>query len=391
MALKVRINGQMQQITGPGNYPVTFVNGVKKKLVKGVTFINGAKKVLWDSQDLKIDIISDVYNLFGREARVIWASNNKVILSTKDPYNRTLNISRWNIENKSNPIVENTVALGSVVGYSSIDTTDENMVYYAVSGEQSVQQININPDTAEITASNPLSFSDTKIGKLTGCLLGNSDWLGVRATSNHGWDIRLNTNLVESFGYSTGGASISEPTYIGLAAKRDATSFLLYTVTGSLGDKEYSVAVINSSGITVGLNNANYYDILVDTDNNNNIVLCGYAGFGLYSSEFAKIAEDVPDGENICCYLLGRIRDYYYVIQAPSNKNATDRKIYLRVYNTLGELFEIRQLSLPEFTATPFVPLILTVPHISQTGALGFWFNASGGAAQDCVVVIQGY
>ena len=391
MTLKVRINGQMRQITGPGNSPVTFVNGAKKKLVKGVTFINGAKKVLWNSQDLKIDIISDVYNLFGREARVIWASNNKVILSTKDPYSRTLSISRWNIENKSNPIVENTVALGSVVGYSSIDTTDGNMVYYAVSGEQSAQQININPDTAEITASNPLSFSSQLFGKLTGGLLGNSDWLGVRGlSSGHAWNVYLNTTLVDSFSYLTSGAIVSGGTYIGLATKRDTTSYLLHTLGGSLDNLEHYLSVMNSSGIAVGVNNANYDDILVDTGNNNNIVLCGRAGFGLYSSDFTKIAEDVITVNNTAYYLLGRIRDYYYVIQAPYHKAAPDKKIYLRIYNTVGELFEVRQLSLPEFEDAVTEP-ILTVPHISQTGALGFWFGAPGGTDQDCVVVIQGY
>ena len=388
MTLKVRINGQMQQITGPGNSPVTFVNGAKKKLVKGVTFINGEKKVLWNSQDLKIDIISGVYDLFGRWARVIWVSNKKLILSsTRTNYP---NISRWDIENKSSPIVENTVALGSVVGYSSIDTTDENMVYYAVSGEQSAQQININPDTAEITASNPISFSSTRWGDDGGGLLGNSDWLGVQRMNNNTWQIRLNTDIVSTFGFSLSGASLAAPYYIGLATKRDTTSYLLHTLDGSLDNMEHYLSVVNSSGIAVGVNNANYDDILVDTGNNNNIVLCGQAGFGLYSSDFTKIAEDVVTVDYTAYYLLGRIRDYYYVIQAPYNKSALDKKIYLRIYNTVGELFEVRQLSLPEFEDAVTNP-ILTVPHISQTGALGFWFDAPGGTAQDCVVVIQGY
>ena len=77
MTLKVRINGQMQQITGPGNSPVTFINGAKKKLVKGVTFINGEKKVLWDRAQLKIDEINITFPDSISNAPVpVWINNN---------------------------------------------------------------------------------------------------------------------------------------------------------------------------------------------------------------------------------------------------------------------------------------------------------------------------
>ena len=46
MSLKVFINGVSKNLTPVGKPPVTFVNGVKKVLTKGVTFINGEKVVL---------------------------------------------------------------------------------------------------------------------------------------------------------------------------------------------------------------------------------------------------------------------------------------------------------------------------------------------------------
>ena len=391
MTLKVRINGQMKQITGPGNSPVTFINGTKKKLVKGVTFINGAKKVLWDTKDLKIDIIDGVYDLFNDSAKVVWASNNKVILSTESPYNRTLNISRWNIENKSNPIVENTVALGSVVGFSSIDTTSTNMVYYAVSGTQSAQQININPNTAEITASNPVSMTGTFWGQTSGGLIGNSDWLGYRSDGNRNWQIRLNSTFIAGFGYTASGTA-SGGINIGNMAKRDATSYLLHTVSGTKPNIKHSVSIVDSTGIIGGVNDANFCDILVDPENNH-IVCCGDDGYAVYDMTFKRINYATPSAGRTY-RLLGRIRDYYVLIQNKNSSGGLTHPI-INIYNASNGRYEdFRTLDL-NFNNYDFDgPEVYTIPHISQTGALGFVWRPGGlkeDRASQKLVIIQGY
>lgn len=395
MTLKVRINGQMKQITGPGNSPVTFINGQKKKLVKGITFINGVKKVLWDTKDVKIDIIDGVYNLFNNTAKVVWASNNKVILSTADPYGRTLNISRWNIENKSNPIVENTVALGSVVGFSSIDTTSTNMVYYAVSGTQSAQQININPNTAEITASNPVSMTGTYWGQTSGGLIGNSDWLGYRSGGNTSWQIRLNSTFIAGFGYTTpSGTTVSGSINIGNMAKRDATSYLLHTVSGTLSNINHSLSIVDSTGIIGGVNDANFCDILVDPEYGH-IVCCGDDGYVVYDMTFNRINYSTPPNSGRTYRLLGRIGDYYYVLIQNKNSSGGLPRPIINIYNASDASYaDYRTLNL-NFTNYNFDgPEALTIPHISQTGALGFVWRP-GGNNEDLnlqkLVIIQGY
>lgn len=395
MTLKVRINGQMKQITGPGNSPVTFINGQKKKLVKGITFINGVKKVLWDTKDIKIDIIDGVYDLFNDTAKVIWASNNKVILSTKSPYGRTLNISRWNIENKSNPIVENTVALGSVVGFSSIDTTSTNMVYYAVSGTQSAQQININPKTAEITASNPVSMTGTYWGQTSGGLIGNSDWLGYLSMTNTTWQIRLNSTFIESFGYGRpSGTTVSGGINIGNMAKRDATSYLLHTVSGRVPNINHSLSIVDSTGIIGGVNDANFCDILVDPEYGH-IVCCGDDGYVVYDMTFNRINYSTPPNSGRTYRLLGRIGDYYYVLIQNKNSSGGRPHPIINIYNASnGSYADFRTLDL-NFTNYDFDgPEALIIPHISQTGALGFVWRP-GGKAEDRqsqkLVIIQGY
>lgn len=392
MVLKINLNGKKVSITGTNQPPITFIDGEKKRLTRGITFINGQKKVLWDTKDLKIDIIDGVYDLFNGSAKVIWASNNKVILSTESPYARTLNISRWNIENKSNPIVENTVALGSVVGFSSIDTTDTNMVYYAVSGTQSAQQININPNTAEITASNPVSMTGTYWGRTSGGLIGNSDWLGYHLNTNTSWHIRLNSTLIASFGY-TGTGTVSGAINIGNMAKRDATSYLLHTVSGTAQNINHSVSIVDSTGIIGGVNDANFCDILVDPEYNH-IVCCGDDGYIVYDMTFKRINYSTPPAGRTY-RLLGRIRDYYYVLIQNKNSSGGLPQPFINIYNASNGRYEdFRTLNL-NFNNYDFDgPEVLTIPHISQTGALGFVWSPGGlgeDRASEKLVIIQGY
>lgn len=395
MPLKIQLNGQMQQLTGPGRPLVVFANGQKHVSTKGITFINGVKKVLWETKDVKIDIIDGVYDLFNGSTNVIWASNNKVILSTSNPYARTLNISRWNIENKSNPIVENTVALGSVVGFSSIDTTNTNMVYYAVSGTQSAQQININPNTAEITASNPVSMTDTYWGQTSGGLIGNSDWLGYRINTNTSWHIRLNSTIIDSFGYSIpSGTAVSGSIDLGNMAKRDATSYLLHTVSGTAPNINHSLSIVDSTGIIGGVNDANFRDILVDPEYGH-IVCCGDDGYIVYDMTFKRINYSTPSNSGCTYRLLGRIGDYYYVLIQNKNSSGGLSQPLINIYNASnGSCADFRVLDL-NFTNYDYDgPEVYTIPHISQTGALGFMWKP-GGRNEDHysrkLVIIQGY
>lgn len=393
MPLKIQLNGKMQQLTGPDRPLVVFTNGQKHVSTKGITFINGVKKVLWDIKNIKIDIIDGVYDLFNGSAKVIWASNNKVILSTASPYSRTLNISRWNIENKSNPIVENTVALGSVVGFSSIDTTSTNMVYYAVSGTQSAQQININPNTAEITASNPVSMTGTYWGQTSGGLIGNSDWLGYRSNSNTSWDIRLNSTFIAGFGYTVPSGTRTDSINIGNMAKRDATSYLLHTVSGTVPDINHSLSIVDSTGIIGGVNDANFCDILVDPEYGH-IVCCGDDGYVVYDMTFKMIDYSTPPSGRTY-RLLGRIGDYYYVLI--QNKNSSGGLPYpiINIYNASnGSYADFRVLDLNVTNYDYDGPEVLTIPHISQTGALGFVWEPGGNAEDQHsqkLVIIQGY
>lgn len=386
MPLKIQLNGQMQQLTGPGRPLVVFANGQKHVSTKGITFINGVKKVLWSANDLRIDYIPNIYNVCGATAlNAVWASNNKIILSS----NQTNGYGIWrvNVENKSAPVLESNVDLGRITCFSPVDSTSSNLVYYAVAGTQKAQQININPKTAEITASNVVNLSSTTWGNLTGGLIGTNVWLGIRTVSSVSW-VYINTtrgDIVWQTG--TGVVNDASPTM----AKRDETSYLMCTNnTNGLG-----LSVLTASDITQRVQGVLYEQILVDTENNNNIVCAGSDGFAIYNQNFDNVASVASTSTYRTYYLLGKIRDYYYVVSAPTSRNETDQSVYLYVYDTNGTLFTQQTLNLQtQFVASHSADLIHTVPNISQTGALAFVFypsSSNGYDTQTQLVLVQGY
>lgn len=386
MPLKIQLNGQMQQLTGPGKPLVVFANGQKKLATKGITFINGVKKVLWSANDLRIDYIPNIYNVCGtRPLNAIWASNNKIILSTY--VNGAYGICRVNVENKSAPVLESNVDLGRITCFSPVDSTASNMVYYAVAGTQKAQQININPTTAEITASNVVNLSSTSWGNVSGGLLGTNVWLG-RDAANPSWLYANTTKVDIVWGTSSSVSGGTTPEM----AKRDATSYLMCTDnTNGRG-----LSVLTASDITQRVQDVWYEKILVDTENNNNIVCAGRAGFAIYNQNFDNIVSVASTSTYRGYYLLGKIRDYYYVVSAPWSGKETDQSVYLYVYDTNGTLFTQQTLNLQtQFSSNYSNNLIYTEPNISQTGALAFIFYCPNMLTeyneQVQLVLVQGY
>ena len=373
MTLKVRINGQMRQITGVGNSPVTFINGTKKKLVKGVTFINGAKKVLWDTHSLHIWKINVDDFLATKNVRAFNVNNKYAFLSDSDQ-----NIYKINIENKNAPVLVSSSKLGNVTLYSPTDSTNSIMVYYAIAGDDKAQQINVNVENSDITASNVINIVGDAWGNSSGGLIGSNIWLGI--SKGIVQNLYANTTYVGNF-YSSGASTIGSPTP--LLAKRDATSYL------GCGNK--GLSVLTASNISSRVSDVMYERILVDGDN---IVCAGVDGFAIFNESFDPITEESV-AEYRSCYLLGKINNYYYVVEAPRNVKAIDKNIYLKIYTTSGVLFEQKNLDIStDFgnQSTSYVEMVRSIPHISQSGMLACYVYPSvRNVAIGTLVVIQGY
>lgn len=394
MVLKINLNGKKVPITGVGRPLITFINGEKKRLTRGITFVNGQKKVLWDIHSLQIDYLTGMYQLSGnKELYPVFVNDTKLVLSTSDS-----NIIKYNIENISNPSVESTVMLGQVCGISLPDSTNFDLVYYAVVNNSkapiryAVQQINIKIATCEITASNTISFSNIP-GQ--GGLLGTDKWLGWKFT-NSANVLTFYLNDTEAYNYSYNPSStISVPAAIGpFLSKRDPVIFVGTKPSATVGAS--AIAVYSATGVQERVSGVDYTNVMAES--NGNIVAAGRSGFGLYDQRFDLIKQVPITSANRSCSLVGRIRDYYYVVEAPIKEEATDKKVYLRIFDAAtGELFEQHTLNLPEITNWSYVKenlIMRTIPQISKTGSLVFVWVPGGTATagQNTVVVrIQGY
>lgn len=388
MVLKINLNGKKVPITSVGRPLITFINGEKKRLTRGITFVNGQKKVLWDIHSLQIDYLTGMYQLSGyKELYPVFVNSTNLVLSTADS-----NIIKYNIENVSSPAVESTVKLGRVCGFSLPDSTDSNLVYFAYvsSTPYATQQININPTTCAISASNTVSFTATP-GQ--GGLLGTNNWLGWKFMNAAKLVyFYLNETKVYDYVYYSGSGSVSGGNGPFLA-KRDATTFVGTKPTVNQG---YSIATYNATELQERISGVDYRDIMVDS--NGNIAAAGRSGFGLYNQTFDTIKQVPLTGENRTSALLGRIRNYFYVVEYATKETTADKNTYLRIFDAnTGELFEQHTLDLPAVSSWSSVKennLLRTMPQLSKTGALAFVWVPGGtaSAATNTVVVrVQGY
>lgn len=381
MPLKIQLNGQKQQLTGPGKPLVVFANGQKKLATKGVTFIHGVKQVLWSANELHVDYVPNIYNLTSTTyIQLFWTSNNTAFLTTERNANFT-SVYKLDISNKTAPILLSQVDLGRIVGFSAIDSTPDNMVYYAAVSSQKVQQINVNPTTATINATNPLTLSEGAYGTVSGGLLGTNSWLGVFNLGATRGQLRLNTEIVGTWGWTPSG-SVSGSYPLTYMYKKNATSFLVPT----FDQNQNYVSEATATGLQTRITGVDFNVAMTDPENNN-IICAGTSGFAIYAPDYSLIAQTENTENYTMYYLLGKIRDYYYVVQSPISGKATDKNLYLKVYGTDGTLFTQQVLDLQAQLDSRYSShLVRCVPHISQTGALGFVFYPDSS-----LVIINGY
>lgn len=169
MALKVAINGEKKSIAGRTSRPVVFINGVKKRLTKGLTFINGQKKYLWGTEN-KIEVFTitnDVYTstyvgtpIYIDEKRL--ALDGLVILDISNMYSAsTIQYYGWG-------------GFGVLSGYSENSTTYSS----GVSSRSGVlNEIVYNGgDTGLVRYAFTVNWSDTG----DGARLNNGNYLIIR-------------------------------------------------------------------------------------------------------------------------------------------------------------------------------------------------------------------
>lgn len=384
MVLKIQLDGKKLTLTGAGSPLITFIDGVKKRLTKGITFVNGQKKVLWDVNSLKIEYIPNLYALSGNKSvGMVFVNKNNLVLSSSDE-----KIIKYNIANITSPRVESSVAWGNVCGFSLPDSTDDNLVFYAdLYFAKTFNQLNINPNNCNISVSNTRTNSVAR--NAMGIIGGN--WLSWAFFSTSYINFHINDTTAAAYGYIYKTGSVSVSNFVGpFLAKINSNTFV--------GTQPYAntakdaLSVYTATELQPRITGYSYDDVMVDT--NGYIACAGPAGFGLYSSRFEVIRRINPTGQNRSCGLVGKIRDFYYVVDFPISNSASDKKVYLLIFNSdTGSLFEKKELSLPQITDWTYAKkpryIVNTMPQVSKNGMLGFVWTAS--RENTVFVRIQGY
>lgn len=368
MALKAFINGSLKNLTPVGKPPVTFVNGTKKKLVKGVMFVNGVKKVLWDTNNLQIDYI-DVSGVTGASGFYL-SGNSQVFFANADKviYSSGYAINRLNVTNPGSPVLDAQVSMGAVLGFSSVDSNSATAVYYArnqVSTTLTLNQLNIDLSTGSVNASNSSSVNGNPN---VGCLGRiNSGWINANNVGNSDRYVYVRNQMTALYNYQalkTGGSISGSPLGCPNFTKIDNTTLVgrLQVYGGTTGIGEFT-----ASGKTAKSGDLNYQDFLYD----DGVVACaGEQGFGLYnrvtSGAYTSIGTATASS-NHYMRLVGKCRGYYYVVEYPT---VSGGKFYLKVFNSscaLVDTVELTNLSYSSsYSRTAFLP------HLSQTGYLCF-------------------
>lgn len=341
MALKVRINGQMQQITGPGNKPVVFINGVKKKLVKGVTFINGEKRLLWGQTGIIVDVID--YAKAGILTNInitpVWASNNYVWANTGKAWYKI------SVSNISNPSIAQSVSWGAEASYSDPDSGSTS-VFYSVSNDDvggiggkshTYRKISIGADGAGAVTSSANYQTDSSASFHSVGLMSNG-WFGsmYNPPYYHYWV--LNGQL--------GQRATEHAEYL----VKFNNSLLLYLA----GVNIWSVNSTNQAESAIYAAPGRINDLLVDGDS---IIVDSAAGI---VKTTAGAADWTYESDN--SRLIGKILNYYVIIDSGAVKILSD---------TTGAVEQ--EYEIPEIATGNSSLRIL--PTVSQTGYLAFSYN----------------
>lgn len=362
MPLKVFKDGKFSRIATPGNPPITFVDGAKKRLVKGVTFINGEKRILWDvTSRVVIDTIPLPYNNGSPAlASVMWVNFNKLI-ATYFPGGYTMerasNVYEFDISNPQNATYVDSYTLGQRSIITAPIEEVGNTIYYSAynpwfEGVHNIYyksaiayRIAISP-AGEITVPESKTFYEgAPINKYYDVDLSakiDSGWLSFEYKNNKKPNVRLDGALKYQIDASTQalippgagdsaclvkitGASVLGP----MNGNATETTCQIYT------DSDYTSAGFNTKG--------KINTVLFDKEKSLFVIGTSAAdsyngSFEIYDTNYElQYRVEATETNKRIYRVLGRINDYYYVLNLPYDKNSTEQKGFLDVYSKTGK------------------------------------------------------
>lgn len=373
MPLKVQLNGSKVQITSPEKMPVTFINGVKKRLAKGVVFINGEKHYIWGTTDVKIEFIPIKSLLSPYERYPLYASQNSVFVSSGTGASQP--IYKISVANISAPVIASNLNIGRFPNVSDVELSDSKFVFY-VSTNNSANPITAHTmNRCEIALATD-NLTVTEAATYSG---SNAGWNGVKV--NAGWLINYSTDWYLG---ATKKYTSNKSAWNTLKKAPNGTS-IIYAPQTSLAGVWRATPDSSSQIVNVPLSSA-LTGIIAEKDNKIAVTWDAFGtagtgrdgGFALYAANGSEIhSYKGQTGNRRVMRLIGRIRQYYYVMDLPYSDNEADNKYYVRLFDKdTGILYETLELPPWYDGSTANVRYrwtnCKTNPHVSGTGYLLF-------------------
>lgn len=381
MPLKIWYNGSMHNMTTLKM--VTFINGVKKRLVKGVTFVNGQKKILWQTGNFSINSWTLGQLGYPNQNALpvgMYCNLNRVLYSAGEY------VARSNISNISAPALENCVKNGKVRTWLAPFYTSTNESFagdvksyttYTIStplGQKirmtveltTVNKLNINTNDLSISSTNSASDNKDNPYFTNGVYIYHDSygWVSVKC-QNRQYVISKGSATfvtVPATGYSTGTVKPYFPqvslsgnllffTSVYQAAEGDVVSYGIKKVdlsSGTIADIEANLSKeVTSMMVDDGYLVYTYDNKLVKRNISNN-------------SETTYTANDTP------LVLVGKIGDYYYA--GSSRSVPGENAKYLDIHIVSVEDMTLREKRNTDSKAT----IINGLPYVSNNEYLCF-------------------
>lgn len=375
MPAKIWYNGFMHNMTDL--QLVTFVNGVKKHIAKGITFINGEKKVLWQTGNFAINSWTLQALQYPNNMAIpvgMYADGTRVLYSVGDY------VSRNNVANISVPYQENCVKNGGVYSWDCVSHSETNESFVNGFVTQRSTRTTSGVFVSYVTTLNKtnVSTSDLSVsinettdgGVITGgtyCKNG-SDWISIVPEAGKYSVYKGQTVLcgVLATGYS-GTTKPAIPVCTNLSTGYVLMSCAYQAVSGgaiTYGIKRIKTSDGSVTDIVAGLDKE-VTSIMVDGGNilytsGNKLVKTSSAGGTVYGK---YVADSGP------IVLIGRISDNYYCgasTNPPGANNLISGKLVIHIVRRTG--MTLREIQNTDILAK----VIKTAPYISNNKYLCF-------------------
>ena len=381
MALKTFINGQAKTLSARTKTPVTFNNGSKVVLTKGMTFQNGLPVHLWGFEST-IEFFSFTDTQSNGKDAIIYIGTDKLLTTTKDTYNaNTAGTRLFNISNLSNISLISGTSWGGGVLYDPVASDATYTVFH-------------------LGDNNTKTRNTIKYANGASSIAVDSTFTGTVASTMR-WAAKLaNSTLWGSF---SGGGRVDWTYYI-----VNNNTVVQQETTANYNPIYYPLAFNGSDTvITQGLRGTGLYKVVASGGSNfgsnvwldNNLINCMFDGNNIISCGIGSASNhdivkidgsgntiwyaDLP-GQNLStnariAILVGKSPsdNTYYIIDEPRTTINSDNNVYLRKYNASdGTLEDTFLLDYEDENKNP-IKNWTTIPTIAHNGYLGAMYRDS--------------